>query len=643
VTQEVFFKRYTIDFDTGWLGEGTFGTVYKAYDNTYSTWKAIKISKVRLIDGKKFSLISEFEATQALPPHPNIANYEAVYQYQMANGMFDYAIMQFYDEGNLKQLLQNNVLNIKQKSDIVNGLIEGISYLHRYKIIHRDIKPSNIMIVKDPLGKFIPKIADFGLSRFVDNDASFMTNSFGGGTLEYSSPEQLYCKPLKYNSDLWSFGVIAFELFTGVRPFGAEDDGSTEAKRLIIYQKIVKAEIPKTIEDVPEPYRKIIKLCLVKDPIERVNNGQELINYINKNNNEGHPSGPDDEKTYILTKEEKTLYETAIQSNQEADSEKFILKYPFSIFISEITDHLKKLKEKTDKVKDEVSKKNAAIEDTDYAIVIKENNLKYYKWFLNKYPNSKNNNVVTLKINELNNHRNNQVLKKFKKYSFLLLIPVFYFIFSFYSKMTMVNIYTKDGKYGLSSKLSGNISEALYDDIKELNSGRYLVSQFKRKFIIDGSGNFVSEYPPKVAKAENESIDPLQKDWVLKANLNELKSARIKYPDSKFIGLINTRIGTITEIESGKLFKKIRNSYNLSELQGFLTKYPNVSKSNAVKGIVIELTKGYSEEKLFGAAQQTYSLVLYNRYLEKFPNGKFRDEAETAISDLEESTKQLTQ
>ena len=115
MTQEVFFKRYTIDFDTGWLGEGTFGTVYKAYDNTYSTWKAIKISKVRLIDGKKFSLISEFEATQALPPHPNIANYEAVYQYQMANGMFDYAIMQFYDEGNLKQLLQNNVLNIKQK------------------------------------------------------------------------------------------------------------------------------------------------------------------------------------------------------------------------------------------------------------------------------------------------------------------------------------------------------------------------------------------------------------------------------------------------------------------------------------------------------------------------------------------------
>ncbi|MBK8844566.1 MAG: hypothetical protein IPO33_17910 [Saprospiraceae bacterium] len=102
-----------------------------------------------------------------------------------------------------------------------------------------------------------------------------------------------------------------------------------------------------------------------------------------------------------------------------------------------------------------------------------------------------------------------------------------------------------------------------------------------------------------MAKAENESIDPLQKDWVLKANLNELKSARIKYPDSKFIGLINTRIGTITEIESGKLFKKIRNSYNLSELQGFLTKYPNVSKSNAVKGIVIELTKGYSEEKTF--------------------------------------------
>ena len=634
MTQEVFFKRYTIDFDTGWLGEGTFGTVYKAYDNTYSTWKAIKISKVRLIDGKKFSLISEFEATQALPPHPNIANYEAVYQYQMANGMFDYAIMQFYDEGNLKQLLQNNVLNNKQKSDIVNGLIEGISYLHRYKIIHRDIKPSNIMIVKDPLGKFIPKIADFGLSRFVDNDASFMTNSFGGGTLEYSSPEQLYCKPLKYNSDLWSFGVMAFELFTGVRPFGAEDDGSTEAKRLIIYQKIVKAEIPKTIEDVPEPYRKIIKLCLVKDPIERVNNGQELINYINKNNNEGHPSGPDDEKTYILTKEEKNLYETAIQSNQEADSEKFILKYPFSIFILEITDHLKKLKEKSDKVKEEVLKKNAENEDTDYAIVIKENNLKYYKWFLNKYPNSKNNNVITQKINELSNQRNNQVLKKLKKYSFLLLIPVFYFIFSFYSKMTTVNIYTKDGKYGLSSKFSGNISEALYDDIKELNSGRYLVSQFKRKFIIDGSGNFVSEYPPKVTKPDNESRDELKKEWVLKANLNDLKLAKIKYPDSKWVTLINTRIANISEQESNKLYVKIKLSKNINELQGFLSKYPNASKGVFIKNRMLELSKIFNETELKDAAVSSYSIILYESYLERFPNGKFINEVEENLNDL---------
>lgn len=634
MTQEVFFKRYTIDFDTGWLGEGTFGTVYKAYDNTYSTWKAIKISKVRLIDGKKFSLISEFEATQALPPHPNIANYEAVYQYQMANGMFDYAIMQFYDEGNLKQLLQNNVLNNKQKSDIVNGLIEGISYLHRYKIIHRDIKPSNIMIVKDPLGKFIPKIADFGLSRFVDNDASFMTNSFGGGTLEYSSPEQLYCKPLKYNSDLWSFGVMAFELFTGVRPFGAEDDGSTEAKRLIIYQKIVKAEIPKTIEDVPEPYRKIIKLCLVKDPIERVNNGQELINYINKNNSEGKPSGPDDEKTYILTKEEKALYETAIQSHKEADSEKFILKYPFSIFILEITDHLKKLKEKTDKVKDEFLKKNAAIEDADYAIVIKENNLKYYKWFINKYPNSKNKSVVSLKINELNKRRNNQVLKKLKKYSFLLLIPVIYFTYSFYSKMTTVNIYIKNGKYGLSSKLSGNISEALYDDIKELNSGRYLVSQFKRKFIIDGSGNFVSEYPPKVAKPENESIDPLQKDWVLKANLNDLKLAKIEYPNSKWVTLINTRIANISELESNKLYGKIRHSKNINELQGFLSKYPKASKAVFIKNRMLELSNAYNETELKDAAVSSYSIILYESYLERFPNGKFINEVEENLNDL---------
>lgn len=280
--QKEFFERYEIDIKSGRLGGGAFGTVYKAYDHLRDQWKAIKIAEVKFIDGKEFSLVSEFNASQAIPLHKNIAHYESVFQFQMPNGVFDYAVMQYYPEGNLKQLLSQKKLQLEEKFSLVNGLLQGITFLHKNNIIHRDIKPSNILISIDTRNQYVPKIADFGLSKNIsDTDFSNITNSFGGGTLDYSSPEQLFGQPLRPNADLWSLGVIVYEIFMARKPFDAgEMTGSPEAKRRKVYQNIIQAVLPNNVDQCPVPYNDIIRLCLIKDSSKRVKKGEDLIEFL---------------------------------------------------------------------------------------------------------------------------------------------------------------------------------------------------------------------------------------------------------------------------------------------------------------------------------------------------------------------------
>ncbi|TVR76596.1 MAG: hypothetical protein EA409_13060 [Saprospirales bacterium] len=281
---EEFFNRYAYDIALDRLGSGAFGTVYRAYDNYLNVFKALKIAEVKYIDGREFSLKSEFEASQKVPTHRNIAHYESVIQMRMPNGLFDYAVMQYYEEGSLKVLLENKILTPEQKVKIVKGILTGITVLHKNKVIHRDIKPSNILIAKDFNGNYVPKISDFGLSKLVDpgKDQSF-SGSFAGGTLDYSSPEQLYGQRLKFNSDLWSFGVIAYEVFTGKKPFDVSDfSGSPDLKRKKVLANILSGGIPDNIIECPKPYDTVIKLCLLRDPSQRVQSGDDLLSYISK-------------------------------------------------------------------------------------------------------------------------------------------------------------------------------------------------------------------------------------------------------------------------------------------------------------------------------------------------------------------------
>ncbi len=287
MTQQEFFKRYTYSPSRDRIGGGGFGTVYKAYDNLLHREVAIKVSEVKTTaDGKKtFSLKDEFEALDRVPKHPNIANYEEFYSYEMPNGIFDYAVMQYYPDGNLSNAIKQGLTD-EQKEDVALQLLEGIDFLHKHKVVHRDLKPGNILIVKYG-GKVIPLITDFGLSKAAGVvDGSVFSNSFGAGTPRYSSPEQLQGTPLRLNTDLWSYGAILYELFTGAQLFSAGSGAANTAQAdMEIYNKIVNGNVS-GLNKMPEQWRKVAERCLVVDATKRAKDAAELFSFIKGDDDE---------------------------------------------------------------------------------------------------------------------------------------------------------------------------------------------------------------------------------------------------------------------------------------------------------------------------------------------------------------------
>ncbi|HQW11633.1 MAG TPA: serine/threonine-protein kinase [Saprospiraceae bacterium] len=277
MTQEEFNSRYEIDFVHP-LGEGSFGTVYKAYDNILGTWIAVKISKVRHHEGKKISLINEFNTRNKVPIHQALANYDAVYEFQTNLGLYNYGIMQYYDKGNLKDLMDSKKLKVEEISNIFIKLLNGINHLHKNKVIHRDIKPSNILCHIDPRGELFVKISDFGISKVVNFNNTAYTSSLAGGTIDYASPEQLRGEEVGFNTDIWSLGVILFEMFANKKPFGSlAEHGNSELSRLTVIENIVRGEISPEVSNIPQPFQDIIIKCLQKDRRNRFTNCDEIL------------------------------------------------------------------------------------------------------------------------------------------------------------------------------------------------------------------------------------------------------------------------------------------------------------------------------------------------------------------------------
>lgn len=307
MTPTEFTDRFDYDPDNDLLGEGGFGKIFKAWDNVRNEYIALKLSKVQP-DLEEFSLLSEYKRVCDLE-HPNIARYMDCQRMKLAGiGTHDVALMKHYEHGNLSQLLSKHILTSAQKERVVDGLLDGINYLHKHRplIIHSDLKPSNILIV-ERRGFYIPLITDFGISRQASvDDKSYVTNTIGAGTYAYAAPEQWEARELRPNVDLWSFGILAIYVwFNGKKlPFRADDISITsEAGRIEFMKRVVNLDFIPDLKEVPDKYRIILANCLIVSPQQRIKSVDELLVHLAAN----EPQITPQETTRVLPAPRKSL------------------------------------------------------------------------------------------------------------------------------------------------------------------------------------------------------------------------------------------------------------------------------------------------------------------------------------------------
>lgn len=307
-----FQSRYR---DKQYIGAGGFGKVYKVFDHAKNHYVALKVSDVRP-EWNKFTLKKEVELVNKLNYHRNIARYDACYRFNTGiTGEMDFALLKFYEDGNLEQFLKRNELSQEDKRLIIGGILNGLAFLHDNNIIHRDLKAENILLSRED-GVWTPKITDFGLSREVDQSTN-ITNSAVGISYAYAAPEQILNQKIYRNVDIWAVGVIIYRIIANELPFANQNKENKKSvnTQLEISKKITSNQLPEKLETLEEPFRSIIKRCLVNDPLERAQTPGELIlllkgdqgaDQVNKVKPELHATPPAEE--LLDDDHEKTVF-----------------------------------------------------------------------------------------------------------------------------------------------------------------------------------------------------------------------------------------------------------------------------------------------------------------------------------------------
>lgn len=195
-------------------------------------------------------------------------------------------VLEYIPEGNLRKLIGNirhrKRLEINDAMLIAEGILEGLSVMHKAHIFHRDIKPENILISNK-----IPKIADLGISRILKTNELASTTT---GTLFYMSPELLFSeKGASLNADIWSFGITFFEMLCGELPFGLNEKMPPGRVVSLIRDNSVKLSFPADA-NVPLQLQNIISKALKRDPISRYQTADEALNDLRQFKKSGDDS-----------------------------------------------------------------------------------------------------------------------------------------------------------------------------------------------------------------------------------------------------------------------------------------------------------------------------------------------------------------
>jgi serine/threonine protein kinase/Tfp pilus assembly protein PilF len=253
------------------LGGGGMGVVYKAEDLKLDRFVALKFLPPYLCteEDEKKRFIHEAKAASKLD-HTNICTIHEIDQTE--DGQI-FIAMACYEGETLKQKIKKGPLKIKEALDIAIQVSEGLKRAHEKKIVHRDIKPANIFITKDG----VVKLLDFGLAKKSGQTKVTKTGMIMG-TAAYMSPEQVKGNEVDKRTDIWSLGVVLYEMITGQLPFRGEYDQAVAYA--IVHEE--PEPISKLQSKMPVRFEALIKKSLQKNPDNRYQNLRHLLDDLNR-------------------------------------------------------------------------------------------------------------------------------------------------------------------------------------------------------------------------------------------------------------------------------------------------------------------------------------------------------------------------
>src|SRR5579859_2913215 len=254
--------RYEI---VGELGRGSMGLVYRAVDPNIGRTVALKTMRLDVHGVEQGEMLRRFKNEARAAGLMNHANIVTIYDADEVDGLF-YIAMEYLEGQTLQSLLlDKRMISADQMVEMAKQVCAGLDYAHSRNVIHRDIKPANIMIT----GQNVAKIMDFGIAKSV---GSMTSSGQVLGTPNYMSPEQVKGQELDGRADLFSFGVVLYEMATGERPFAGQNVTT------IIYKIVHEHPIPPSeLEASIHPgLSAVITRCLAKNRDERYQSGAAL-------------------------------------------------------------------------------------------------------------------------------------------------------------------------------------------------------------------------------------------------------------------------------------------------------------------------------------------------------------------------------
>ena len=244
------------------IGRGGMAYVYKARDLKLNRFVAVKILREEYTENEQF--IKKFDRESQSAAGLSDPNIVSVYDVGVDGDVY-FIVMEYVDGITLKQyLIKKGRLDYEEATNFIIDVAEALQCAHEHGIIHRDIKPQNIMLTAD----MTPKVTDFGIARAITSSTITMTNQTMG-SVHYISPEQARGGFVDERSDLYSLGIMYYELLTGELPFDEENTVSIAIKHIqedITPPKTIFPEIPQSVSDV-----------VVKRPDDRYQDCEELI------------------------------------------------------------------------------------------------------------------------------------------------------------------------------------------------------------------------------------------------------------------------------------------------------------------------------------------------------------------------------